>query len=195
VNTHSHFDHVDGNARFLPVQIWGHVSLPPIVATPPDQLVEHAASVDLGDRGVVLRHLGRGHTGGDLVVSVPDTGVTFAGDLVEESGPPAYGDDCFPLEWPVTNARLLGLLRDGDRVVPGHGTVVDRRFVADQQRALNVVAKTILHLWVGEVPLDAALAAGAASWPFPAGILADAVARGYAEMEVNAERGERDTGG
>jgi hypothetical protein len=28
---------------------------------------------------------------------VPDVGVVFAGDLIEESGPPAYGDDCYPL--------------------------------------------------------------------------------------------------
>jgi hypothetical protein len=113
--------------------------------------------------------------------------VTFAGDLVEESGPPAYGDDSFPLEWPLTNARLLGIVRDGDRVVPGHGAVVDRRFVAVQRDGLEIVARTIRHLWVGEVPLEQALAAGAERWPWPAEALGDAVARGYAQLEEPAD--------
>ena len=46
-----------------------------------------ASSLDLGDRPVELVHPGRGHTGGDLVVRVPDADVLLAGDLVEESAP------------------------------------------------------------------------------------------------------------
>ncbi|MDQ4096700.1 MAG: MBL fold metallo-hydrolase [Actinomycetota bacterium] len=205
VNTHWHFDHTFGNARFLPAQLWGHVSLPHMLATrggeaapeeedgttvtPPDHLIDERATLDLGDRAVDIRHLGRGHTDGDLVVSVPGAGVMFAGDLVEESGPPAYGDDSFPLEWPATNARLVGVLRAADRVVPGHGAVVDRAFVFSQLRGLEAVARTIRRLWVGEVPQGAALAAGEGQWPWPATVLADAVARGYRELDVSAERG------
>ncbi|MCW2717936.1 hypothetical protein [Pseudonocardia sp.] len=36
-----------------------------------------------------LRALGRGHTDRDLVVRVPDAGLVFAGDLVEQGAPPA----------------------------------------------------------------------------------------------------------
>ena len=46
-----------------------------------------APVIDLGDRMVELVHPGRGHTGGDLVVRVPDADVLLAGDLVEESAP------------------------------------------------------------------------------------------------------------
>ena len=74
---------------------------------PPDHLVTDEATIDLGNREVTLRHPGRGHTDNDIVVVVPDADVVFAGDIVEESGPPAYGTDCFPLDWPATNARLL----------------------------------------------------------------------------------------
>ena len=58
---------------------------------------------------VELRHLGRGHTDGDLVVHVPDADVLVAGDLVEEGAPPSF-DDSYPLEWPDTVAALLQLL-------------------------------------------------------------------------------------
>jgi glyoxylase-like metal-dependent hydrolase (beta-lactamase superfamily II) len=199
VNTHWHFDHTFGNGALLPAELWGHGTVPSrlgggadadgVAVVPPDHLVDARATFDLGDRAVELRHLGRGHTDGDLVVTVAGAGVTFAGDLVEESGPPAYGRDSFPLEWPVASARLLGLVRDGDRIVPGHGRVVDRAFVAAQCRDLDAVARTIRHLWVGEVPLAHALAAGDGRWPWPAAGLADAVAQGYEELDVSAERG------
>jgi glyoxylase-like metal-dependent hydrolase (beta-lactamase superfamily II) len=190
VNTHWHFDHTFGNAQFVPAELWGHVSLPARLGdAPPDHLVGDRATLDLGDRAVVLRHLGPGHTDGDVVVLVPDAGVVFAGDLVEESGPPAYGDDSFPLVWPSTTARLVGVLRGDDRVVPGHGGVVDRRFVAEQQRNLAEVARAIRHAWVGEVPLEDALAEAGEDWPWPADALVQAVARGYAELELSAGRG------
>ena len=48
---------------------------------------------------MLLRHPGRGHTAGDLVVHVPDADVLVAGDLVEQSGPPAF-EDAYPLQWP-----------------------------------------------------------------------------------------------
>ena len=52
---------------------------------PADTTFSSAAALDLGDRAVELVHPGRGHTGGDLVVRVPDVDVLLAGDLVEES--------------------------------------------------------------------------------------------------------------
>ena len=77
-------------------------------------------AIDLGDRSVELVHPGRGHTGGDLVVRVDDADVLLAGDLVEESGMPAYGDDCFPLEWPlVARPRARACSGRGTVVVPG----------------------------------------------------------------------------
>ena len=53
----------------------------------PDHTFSSARVLDLGDRAVELVHPGRGHTGGDLVVRVPDADVVLAGDLVEESAP------------------------------------------------------------------------------------------------------------
>ncbi|MGY1673271.1 MBL fold metallo-hydrolase [Geodermatophilus sp. SYSU D00710] len=99
---------------------------------PPDALVDDVAVLDVGGVEVVLRFLGRGHTGHDLVVEVED-GTVFAGDLVEEGAPPAF-EDSFPAEWPATLGRLRALARGP--VVPGHGAVVDAAFVGAQREEL-----------------------------------------------------------
>ncbi len=157
--------------------------VPDIRATPivpADRTFSSAAVLDLGDRVVELVHPGRGHTGGDLVVHVADARVLLAGDLVEQSAPPAYGDDCFPMDWPLTLDLVLDLLTADSVVVPGHGTVVDRAFVQDQRAGIGVVAETIRDLAGRGVAVDAALAE--AEWPFPAESLASAVRRGYEQL-------------
>ncbi len=108
-----------------------------------DRLVDEHAELILGDRTVDLRFLGRGHTGGDLVVDVdcgPDGSVLFAGDLVEEGNPPGF-DDSFPFDWPGTLGRVHALARGP--VVPGHGAVVDGTFVRDQRAELSALERII----------------------------------------------------
>jgi glyoxylase-like metal-dependent hydrolase (beta-lactamase superfamily II) len=163
--------------------------VPDILATeivPADHTFSSAAVLDLGDRAVELVHPGRGHTGGDLVVRVPDADVLLAGDLVEQSGPPAYGVDSFPLDWPLTLDLVLDLTSPATVVVPGHGAVVDRAFVQDQRADIGVVAETIRDLAVRGVPVADALAE--ADWPFPSEALADAVPRGYEQLPRSQKR-------
>lgn len=121
---------------------------------PPDRVIEEETAIEVGGRLVRLRHLGRGHTDGDLVTEVPDTDVVFAGDLVEESGPPAMGD-AWPLEWPETLRRLTATV--SGRVVPGHGDVVDASFVAAQADELAAVAEMARQVVAGELEEEAAL--------------------------------------
>ncbi|MEZ0578953.1 MBL fold metallo-hydrolase [Nocardioides sp. MH1] len=210
VNTHEHFDHTFGNGTFrqeygdLPIhateeaaartvasgEAWKAKSeqyddprVPDIRATeivPADRTFSSASVLDLGDRAVELVHPGRGHTGGDLVVRVPEADVVLAGDLVEQSGPPAYGADSFPLDWPLTLDLVTNLMTPATVVVPGHGAVVDREFVFDQRADIGVVAETIRDLAGRGVPVAEALAA--AEWPFPSERLADAVRRGYEHL-------------
>jgi glyoxylase-like metal-dependent hydrolase (beta-lactamase superfamily II) len=104
---------------------------------PPDLPVDDTATLDVGGRPVVLRHLGRGHTDNDLVVLVPDADLLLAGDLVEEGAPPQCGDG-FPLDWPATMDAMSALI--GGAVVPGHGAVVDRAFVEGQRDELARLA-------------------------------------------------------
>lgn len=202
VNTHWHVDHTLGNALFPLAEIWGHPSVPAMLAqrgaaaavelvgaesegaepVAPSRFVATSHWLDLGDRGVELRHLGRAHTDGDVVVVVPEAGVVLAGDLVEQSGPPAYGDDSYPLEWPATLARVGELLGAGSAVVPGHGDVVDRKFVCAQLEGLEAVARALRELHGAGIPLAEALEAGRDRWPWPASTLVHAVERGYRQL-------------
>lgn len=104
----------------------------------PDHLMEEQVELDLGNRSATLLHLGRGHTDHDMVVAVPDAGVVFAGDLVEQGAPPDFGD-AHPAEWPSTVDSLLRL--NAGLVVPGHGEPVDRDFVRTQRDELSTIAE------------------------------------------------------
>ncbi|HZB51404.1 MAG TPA: aldehyde dehydrogenase family protein, partial [Mycobacteriales bacterium] len=100
--------------------------------------VEDVATLSVGGRPVHLRHLGRGHTDSDLVVLLPDAHLLLAGDLVEEGAPPQFGDG-FPLDSPATLDALLALVTGP--VVPGHGAVVDKAFVAAQRAEVARLAE------------------------------------------------------
>jgi glyoxylase-like metal-dependent hydrolase (beta-lactamase superfamily II) len=197
VNTHWHYDHCYGNATLRPAAIWGHrrcierlrrgdeerrrelladqpeiaEELAAVVLDPPDRLVDDTGTaLEVGGRRVELRWCGRGHTDHDLVVVVPDAGVVFAGDLVEEGAPPSYGTDAFPLEWPATLDRLLELAPPA--VVPGHGDVVGHGFVGGQREELAAMAVLCRRVAAGELAVGAAVQAA----PFPEPFARDALA-------------------
>ena len=153
---------------------------------PADHTFSSAVALDLGDRMVELVHPGRGHTAGDLVVRVPDADCLLAGDLVEESGPPGFGADCFPLEWPLSLDIVLGLTGSGSVIVPGHGAPVDREFVEDQRNAIGVVAETTRDLAGRGVRLEEAV--DAAEWPYPKEVLHHAVRRVYEHLPRSQKR-------
>ncbi len=207
VNTHHHWDHAFGNQGIRPATIWGHtrcaIRLPEedarradlvqehpeladdwrdLVLDPPDRTFDETAYVDVGGRRVELRYLGRGHTDNDVVAFVPDAGVAFAGDLVEEGAAPFFGHG-FPLDWPETVSRLLELMRVV--VVPGHGEVGDRRFCEAQLAAFLRVAELARQVDRGEVSVAAAIEES----PFGAGEASrDAIARGLAQLRGELDR-------
>ncbi|WP_235734814.1 MBL fold metallo-hydrolase [Nocardioides alcanivorans] len=178
VNTHDHWDHVGGNGVLAgeAAEVISHEN----AKVPATAAFSSAKVIDLGDRTLELVHPGRGHTGGDLVVRVPDVDTLIAGDLVEESAPPAYGPDSYPLEWAQSLDVVLSLTTAGTQVVPGHGARVDRDFVEEQRSGIGIVAETIRDLAGRGVPADHALATG--TWPFPRESLTDAIARGWSHL-------------
>lgn len=153
---------------------------------PASETFSSARVVDMGDRSVELVYPGRGHSGGDLVVALPEVNVLIAGDLVEQSGPPVFGADSWPMEWPLSLDIVLSLTNASTTIVPGHGALVDRDFVEEQRNLIGIVAETIRDLAGRGVPLAEALAQG--RWPFAAEHLADAVRRGYAQLPNSQKR-------
>jgi glyoxylase-like metal-dependent hydrolase (beta-lactamase superfamily II) len=147
---------------------------------PADQVFSISRVIDLGDRAVELSYHGRGHTGGDAIVHVPDAQVLVMGDLIEESAPPVYGLDSFPLDWPATVAEIEPMLSGDSVVVPGHGAVVDRGFVRRQAEDLARVATTINDLHAADVPAEVALESH--EWPWDPAMLRHAVERGYEQL-------------
>jgi glyoxylase-like metal-dependent hydrolase (beta-lactamase superfamily II) len=93
-----------------------------VVLVQPHETYDGSTELDLGGRTVTLREVGGAHTAGDQVVLVPDAGVLFAGDLVENRFfPIVFGDVADGPAWIERMDALGGL---GARtVVPGHGEV------------------------------------------------------------------------
>jgi len=87
---------------------------------------EHDFSVDIGDREVQVKFLGRGNTAGDAVVYLPKEKIAIVGDLVVSPIPYIY--DGYPTEWVQTMQNLSRL--DADTIVPGHGAIMhDKTYI------------------------------------------------------------------
>lgn len=164
-------------AKWAPIDPVLAEGLAAVTVRPPDRTVHREATVDVGGREVLLRHPGRGHSAGDLVVLVPDAGVVIAGDLVEESGPPMFGDG-YPLEWPETLVHLMDLTPADAVVVPGHGAVVDPGFVRAQHTDLTTL-EWLIRDGHGDGARPDEVAAKA---PYDPETSLVAVRRGYAEL-------------
>jgi glyoxylase-like metal-dependent hydrolase (beta-lactamase superfamily II) len=195
VNTHAHWDHVWGNAEFdipklvPPAEFWAHENAPAAFdpGVPdgdvrlPDRLFRYFQPLDIGGRTVELHHLGRGHTDGDVVLWLPTDDLVIAGDMIEQSGPVAYGSDSFPMDWAATLGGLMLMTEGHATYVPGHGNPVGHDFVLGQHEFVRRVADQIADLHADGVPVADALAAG--SWPYEkAEYFANAVQRGYAQL-------------
>ena len=78
-------------------------------------------SVWLGRREVRIMNIGRGHTAGDVVAVVPDSGVVFAGDLVAYKAACDCGDAHF-VGWPQTLDNLAEI--GANTLLPGRGAAL-----------------------------------------------------------------------
>lgn len=78
-------------------------------------------TIDLGNRIVELKHLGAGHTRGDIVAWVPDCKALFSGDLLEYGATPYCGDAQLE-EWPETLQKIKAL--GAVCAVPGRGNAL-----------------------------------------------------------------------
>ncbi len=197
INTHYHWDHTWGNARFPEAELWGHElcrsemlangerarqqvlewmpaehhdAVRAVAITPPTHVFSESASLHIG-RSIAMSYHGLAHTNSDVVVRADE--VLFAGDLVEEGAPPAFGD-AFPLDWPAT----LSSIELPPTVVPGHGDIVDPAFVDRQRNEIAAVADLAVAGHASGIPIDELAADG----PFPRQVMHQALGRAFSQL-------------
>ncbi|SDG32306.1 MBL fold metallo-hydrolase [Klenkia brasiliensis] len=101
-----------------------------------------------GDRGeLVLEHVGRGHTEGDIVAWVPKHGILFAGDLVESQAA-LYTGDAFHFDWAagtLDRVKAFG----AQQLIGGRGAIARGRVEVDAAVEQTRAFLTTMHDTVG----------------------------------------------
>ena len=115
----------DSEFQRFPRLFEGHESIPGL--TWPTTTFSDSMTIYLGKRRIDLKHLGRAHTAGDIVISVPDQNVMFTGDIVEYRSACYCGDAHFS-DWGATLDAVKAY--DVDAIAPGRGdALVGREMV------------------------------------------------------------------
>jgi cyclase len=91
-----------------------------MVYQPPTLTFADELDVNIGNREVQVKHLGRGNTPGDAIVYLPKEKILVAGDLLVHPVPYTY--DGYPAEWVQTLQKMAQL--DAQTIVPGHGPIL-----------------------------------------------------------------------
>ena len=108
------------------VECFGSFDFEGITHTLPNRTFDGQLTLMVGDKRVELTEVGPAHTGGDIMVHIPDDRTVFTGDILFIEGA--------PIIWagPVQNwidACDLLLSWDLETIVPGHGPITDNRGV------------------------------------------------------------------
>jgi len=168
VNTHYHLDHVAGNRVFAQqgavivahhsVRAWIHTENlkffgdkitteeKAMVANllAPEVTYDTGVTLFLGSRRIEVAYM-QGHTGGDSVVSIPDAGVVFCGDLFWRKTLPNL-IDATTSDWLATLSQFTDQPKDyttnsglprAQIFVPGHGDVGNLEDVQEFQGYLR----------------------------------------------------------
>ena len=151
------------------------------------ETVEEERSLTLGGREVHVVHLGRAHTGGDLVVHLPQERVLFLGEVFMNRVFPSMASS-YPSEWVEVIGRAQGI--DGDIYVPGHGFVDPPTVLAEELDAFRGAIQTILeevsHVHAEGAAVDEALGRAqfgdADSWSRAESLREPAIRRAYADL-------------
>ena len=100
----------------------------------PDITLNRRLTIHRDGRPIEVIFLGRGHTGGDVVVYLPRERVLFTGDLLMPM--PSYMGDGYIDEWIAALQKLEEL--DFDLILPGHGEPFrDRTYIHAFQKVLS----------------------------------------------------------
>jgi cyclase len=124
-----------------------------IVSTPPTTLFDQTMEVKIGNKRLVLTHLGSAHTRGDVLVHVPADRVLYTGDLLFVGGHPVIWAG--PVEnWIKACDYILGL--DVEVIVPGHRPIADKAAVRDLRSYFEYITSQARMHFDNGVPYEEA---------------------------------------
>ena len=130
IPTHFHNDCVGGIAVFDKHQIQAYTSNLTIQLLKKENNksadgmkgFDDSLSLPLGDKKVIAKYLGEGHTKDNIVGYFPAENVLFGGCLIKEEGAgKGYLGDANIKEWPSTVSKVKNQFPDVKIVIPGHG--------------------------------------------------------------------------
>lgn len=98
---------------------------------PPTVTLNDSLTLHRGGREIRILFLGRGHTGGDVVVYLPTERVVATGDLLVAGT--SYLGDAYLTEWSATLDKLRAL--DFEWTLPGHGDAFQGKTKIDHFQA------------------------------------------------------------
>ena len=144
IYSHHHFDHIaggkpfkDAGAKFLAHKRAAErlkvLNDPHTVL--PDETVDTARTITLGDTTLELSYLGPNHSDSTLVMRLPKQKVLFAVDFIPVGSVPGRGMlDFYPIQAEDSIKKVLAM--DWDKMIPGHpgpgGRLGTKKDVQDQ---------------------------------------------------------------
>lgn len=107
-----------------------------IVDKSPNITFDHQLNLNLGNRQVELKYLGRANTNGDALIYLPKEKILISGDLVVHPVPYLFGG--YPSEFHKTLREVNRL--DFQILVPGHGEILREKYATNY---INQVADLV----------------------------------------------------
>ncbi len=172
INTEPHVDHISGNAYFPGVEVIGQLGIqsryaetvpqmtsperletlkerdpdsvwlfnhPDYPPNPPTRTFTNELTLHLGQHTIQCVHL-PGHTAPQTAVCLPEEGVLITGDNIFHRVK-SWVQEADPWEW-LDALKRIGEF-DATVIVPGHGELCDRAYLAEQA--------DVLEHWIGAV--------------------------------------------
>lgn len=179
INTHWHWDHSGGNEKLAGrgARIFAHEKvrarmssaqrLPSIGHTQPaapmkalpDVTFNDEITLHMNSRTVWVFHAGAAHTDGDVVVYVRGSNVIHTGDIFFNGRYPFIDiDSGGSIDGLIAACRrVLEIVDDETRIVPGHGPLANKGDFEAYTRRLEYIQKAFIDLISREVTLDSIL--------------------------------------
>ena len=181
INTHYHGDHIEGNAywRRKGARVLAHENVPRQAAKDtviaswenwhrtaaepeaiPSQGFRDSTVLQFGPEDVRVYHMPNAHTDGDAIVWLPRSNIIHLGDIFELGAAPF-------IDWWAGGTlagmiaaidRVLPLIDDQTRVVPGHGPVADRATLVSYRSMLHTLQTRVQTAIAAGKSLDELLA-------------------------------------